>query len=236
MSMHRGTRLLYPSLMCMSSLHVARDLAILCRTFDAMHVDIMDGHFCKSIQLSPAFVGAIRPVCAVPIDVHLMVERPAEYLDELAAYGADSVTLHIEAIGRDAHRLIDRMRLAECRVGVALCPTTPLGAVEGLLSLVDMVTVLGVDPGFVGQELVASTPSRIRRLADLREELGADFIIQIDGGVRAQNLEMLASAGADCFVLGKAALFSRAQDLESACRSTASEFRRPEFVPGGGGE
>jgi D-allulose-6-phosphate 3-epimerase len=229
--MHRNMRLFHPSLMCMSSLHVARDLAVLCRTFDAMHVDIMDGHFCKSIHLSPAFVEAIRPVCTVPIDVHLMVEWPAEYLDELIAYGADSVTLHIEAIGRDAHRLIHRMRLAARGVGVALCPTTPLGAVEDLLSSIDMVTVLGVDPGFIGQELVASTPLRIRRLVDLREELGADFLIQIDGGVRAENIEMLANAGADCFVLGKGALFGRAPDLESACASTASAFRR---VAGGG--
>lgn len=221
------SRLLHPSLMCMSPLRVQQDLATLCTSFDAVHVDIMDGHFCKSIHLSPAFVEAIRPECTVPIDVHLMVEYPDDYLDDLIRAGADSITLHVETITGDAHRLIDKIRKAGCRAAVALRPTTPLAAVECLLPLIDMVTVLGVEPGFIGQELLPLTPARLRRLARLRDELGADFVIQADGGVRATTLDLLANAGADCFVLGRAALFGRSADLEAACRAAVIEFRRP---------
>ena len=219
-----GRRFLYPSLMCMSPLEVRKDLQILCRTFDGVHVDIMDGHFCKSIHLSPSFVEAIRSECDVPIDVHLMVDSPGDYLDQLVKCRVDSVTIHVETVVRDAHRLIYRMRESGLRVGVALCPATPVVAVEGLLSLVDMVTVLGVDPGFIGQPLIPATLSRIERLAALREDLGSEYVIQIDGGVRSWTFNSLARAGAECFVLGKGALFDRATTLESASELAAREF------------
>lgn len=221
-----NTRLLYPSLMCMSPLDIRRDLGVLCTTFDGVHVDIMDGHFCKSIHLSPAFVEAIRSECSVPIDVHLMVDTPGNYLDELAKYGADSVTVHVEAVVRDAHRVVEMGRASGLSVGLALCPTTPILAVEELLSLVDMVTVLGVDPGFIGQPLIPSTSGRIKRLVALRERLGAGFVIQVDGGVRSSNFGLLAEAGADCFVLGKGALFARNPSLEEASKLAAEEFRK----------
>ncbi|MBI3250222.1 MAG: ribulose-phosphate 3-epimerase [Deltaproteobacteria bacterium] len=220
-----NTPLLYPSLMCMSPLEVRRDLEVICRSFDGVHVDIMDGHFCKSIHLSPALVEAIRPECTVPIDVHLMVESPVDFLEDLARCGADSVTIHIESVVRDAHRMIDRLRALDVGVGIALCPTTPLSAVEDLLVLVDMVTVLAVDPGFIGQEMIPSTPSRVERLVTMREGLDADYLIQVDGGVRSANFFSLAKAGADCFVLGKGALFARRDNLEAACSATLAEFR-----------
>lgn len=194
------------------------------QNFDGVHVDIMDGHFCKSIHLSPSFVEAIRSECDVPIDVHLMVDSPGDYLDQLAMCGVDSVTIHIETVVRDAHRLLSRMRESRLRIGIALCPTTPVLAVEGLLPLVDMVTVLGVDPGFIGQPLIPSTLSRIERLAVLREDLGAEYVIQIDGGVRSGTFNSLAEAGAECFVLGKGALFDMATTLESASEWAVREF------------
>lgn len=225
-----STRLLYPSLMCMSPLEVRKDLRVLCRTFDGVHVDIMDGHFCRSIHLSPSFVEAIRTECELPIDVHLMVDAPGDYFDILAKSGANSVTIHIEAAVRNVHRLIYRMRELGLAVGIALCPATPVVAVEGLLSLVDMVTVLGVDPGFIGQSLVPSARLRIEHLAALREQVGGDYVIQIDGGVRSGNFESLAEAGAECFVLGKGALFDRAIDLEAAAELAQSEFRKSSVV------
>jgi ribulose-phosphate 3-epimerase len=209
----------------MSPLQVQEDLGILCQAFDAVHVDVMDGHFCKSIHLSPAFVAAIRPVCTVPIDVHLMVTEPSDYIGMLAECGADSVTIHVEVISRDAHRLIGEMRMLGLRVGVGLCPATPLSAITELLPLVDMVTVLGVDPGYVGQPLVPGTVSKIERLAALRNDMAAGFLIQVDGGVRSETLELLSSAGAEGFVLGMAALFGRGATLRSACASVLRDFR-----------
>jgi D-allulose-6-phosphate 3-epimerase len=228
MSVTLRAPLLYPSLMCMSPLDVRRDLKVLCKYFDAVHVDIADGHFCRSVQLSPGFVEAIRPECTVPIDVHLMVDVPSDFLGALARSGTDSVTIHVESAGRDANRLIAELRASDVDVGIAVCPTTPLSAIEELLRLVDMVTVLAVEPGFSGQQMSPSTLLRVERLVALRERSDTKFRIQVDGGVRSESLNGLISAGADCLVLGTA-LFARRGGFEAACGATLKEFR-PSFL------
>lgn len=202
------------------------------RHFNGLHVDIMDGHFCSNIALSPSFAAAIRDEWPGEIDVHLMVENPIDYLPELSSCGVDMITVHVESAARDVHRIIDRIRRLGIKAGIALCPTTPLTSIVSVLPLVDSVTILGVDPGFIGQEMLSTTPDRVRELAEISASVDGDRIVEIDGGVRTENLAVLATSGASQFVLGRGALFGRASILEVACATAVADF---EVLAGGAG-
>uniref|UniRef100_Q07U53 Ribulose-5-phosphate 3-epimerase n=1 Tax=Rhodopseudomonas palustris (strain BisA53) TaxID=316055 RepID=Q07U53_RHOP5 len=215
---------LLPSLMCLSPLDVRRDLETLCRYFDEVHVDIMDGHFCNSIHLSPSFVRAIRSVCSAKIDVHLMVENPEMYVDQLVLAGASSITFHVEAVPRSVNRLIARIRQHGVGVGLALCPSTSLQVLDDLLPKVDRITILGVDPGFVGQEISSGTTKRIQYASELRRVHHAHVDLCVDGGVRWTNWRELAASGADSLILGYGALFDKGESVQDACISVKNEF------------
>ena len=215
---------LLPSLMCMPLLEVKSDLEVLGEFFEEVHIDIMDGHFCESINLSPSYVREIRPIWRGTIDVHLMVDRPGIYLDELLAAGADSIVFHLESVPTSVNRLIEKVRSAGTRVGIAVCPSTPIHSVDELLSSIDRITVLGVDPGYIGQSMLPSTLKRVQYVADACKSLKSKCEVCVDGGVRWENWHGLAAAGASSLVVGRGALFDRGATIRDACVAANAAF------------
>ena len=177
---------------------------------DRIHVDVMDGHFVPNISFGPATVAAIRRVTHRPLDVHLMISQPSRYVEQFLAGGADSVTLHVE-IDEPKEPILRAIRAADRAAGLAVSPQTPIDALEPYRGLVDIVMVMGVNPGFGGQALITECVAKIARAREFLADrpLGE---VHIDGGVNRDNAELLGAAGVDILVAGSA-LYRRGRDL-----------------------
>lgn len=168
---------------------------------DWVHVDVMDGHFVPNITFGPAMCAAIRPHIKRVMDVHLMIAPVDPYITAFADAGADVITAHVEA-GPHIHRTLQAIRAAGVKAGVALNPGTPVNAIEPILDDIDLVCIMGVNPGFGGQSFIASTVERTRAI---RAMIGSrDVHVEIDGGVDPKTGAQLAEAGADVLVAGSA--------------------------------
>lgn len=202
--------------MCMNLMELKNQIEVLNTKADFLHVDIMDGHFVKNITLSPMFIEQIKSHAKPPIDAHLMVENPTDFIDMLAKAGADYITLHAETINKDAFRTIAHIRSKNCKVGVVLNPATPLSYTAHYLDLIDKLTILTVDPGFAGQKFIANMLDKISEAKKIREEKGYSYLIEIDGSCNENTFERLAKAGGEVFILGSSCLFNLDSDLEKA--------------------
>ncbi|BCB96967.1 ribulose-phosphate 3-epimerase [Dissulfurispira thermophila] len=170
---------------------------------DMLHLDIMDGHFVPNITIGPAFVEAIRKISNIPLDVHLMIEEPDKFLRDFIKAGADYITVHIEA-SVHLHRTVQWIKESGVKAGVSLNPATPLWSLDHILSDIDMVLLMSVNPGFGGQEFIPCVLDKIRALRSLINERGLNVIIEVDGGIKPDNAKEVASAGADILVMGSA--------------------------------
>jgi ribulose-phosphate 3-epimerase len=171
-----------------------------------LHVDVMDGHFVPNLTVGPLVVNALRPLCAktgTSLDVHLMVEDPERYLADFASAGADVLTVQVEACVH-LHRTIQAIKELGVRAGVTLNPGTPLGALEAILSDVDLVMIMSVDPGFAGQGYIPASTARIRRLRASLDALGSKAWLEVDGGIKPDNAAEVVAAGASVLVAGSA--------------------------------
>lgn len=170
---------------------------------DYIHVDVMDGHFVPNITIGPLIVEAIRPVTKLPLDVHLMIENPDQYIEAFIKAGADIITVHQEACVH-LHRTIMMIKEQGVKAGVVLNPATPVGLIEEILPELDMVLLMTVNPGFGGQRFIPSVLKKVEELSRLREALELDFEIEIDGGVNIETAGLCTNAGADVLVAGSA--------------------------------
>lgn len=170
---------------------------------DALHLDVMDGHFVPNLSFGPPLIRSLRPATSLFFDAHLMVSRPADYLEDLRRAGADLITFHVEADG-DPAALIRAIRGLGLRAGISLKPGTPAGAVIPYLADLDLVLVMTVEPGFGGQRFREDMMPKLRTLADLRRSGGFSFVLQVDGGINRETIGTAAAAGATCFVAGSA--------------------------------
>ena len=170
---------------------------------DWLHLDIMDGHFVPNISYGPGLVKALKPHCALPFDVHLMIAPVDPYLAAFAEAGAQVISLHPEA-GPHLHRSLQTIRALGCKAGVVLNPATPVSAIENVLDLLDLILVMTVNPGFGGQSFLTSQLRKIAALRQMIDASGREIALQVDGGVTVQTAPRCLEAGADVLVAGTA--------------------------------
>ncbi|OXS63301.1 ribulose-phosphate 3-epimerase [Rossellomorea vietnamensis] len=170
---------------------------------DYIHVDVMDGHFVPNITLGPMIVKAIRPLTSLPLDVHLMIENPSQYIEAFADAGADYITVHVEA-DPHLHRTIQMIKGKGVKAGVVLNPGTPAESIRPVLQDVDMVLLMTVNPGFGGQSFIPSVVPKIKQIREWANEVNPSLEIEVDGGINPETAAVCAEAGADVFVAGSA--------------------------------
>jgi ribulose-phosphate 3-epimerase len=168
-----------------------------------IHVDIMDGHFVPNITIGPPVVKSLRKATRLPLDCHLMIENPDQYIGEFAEAGADWISVHQEAC-RHLNRSLNLIKSHGCRAGVVINPATPVETLSEVLDFVDYVLVMSVNPGFGGQKFIPETLHKIRKLAEIRTERGYAYRIEVDGGVAMETVAEVVRAGAEILVAGNA--------------------------------
>lgn len=166
---------------------------------DLIHLDVMDGHFVPNISIGAPVIAAIKKVCSVPFDVHLMISNPFDYIDDFADAGADIITFHTEC-DSDTDKTLDKILAAGCKAALAVKPATPIEEVYPYLEKLSMVLVMTVEPGFGGQSFMESTMPKIIKLRERCPEID----IQVDGGINSETVKIAGQAGANVFVAGSA--------------------------------
>lgn len=170
---------------------------------DWIHVDVMDGHFVPNITIGPMIVEAVKRVTSLPIDVHLMIENPQNYIESFSKAGADYISIHVEE-GYHLDRNLNLIRECGAKPSIAINPSTPLSTLEHGLEIAEMVLLMTVNPGFGGQKFVPYCKEKIHQLRKIIDQSGRNILLEIDGGVKPDNIEELSKLGADVFVAGSA--------------------------------
>jgi ribulose-phosphate 3-epimerase len=168
-----------------------------------IHVDIMDGHFVPNLTIGPPVVKSLRKVTKLPLDCHLMIENPDEFIPAFADAGADWISVHQEAC-RHLNRTLHLIKSDDCQAGVVINPATPVDALTEVLDIVDYVLVMSVNPGFGGQQFIPGVVHKIKRLAQIRSQRGLNYRIEVDGGVALDTVSDVVRAGAEILVAGNA--------------------------------
>lgn len=213
-----------PSLMCMDLANFREQIAFIDQHADYFHIDIMDGHFVPNLTLSPFFVSQVKKLANKPLDCHLMVTRPQDYISQLAQAGADMITLHPETLNGQAFRLIDEIRRLDMKVGLILNPETPVEAMKYYIHKADKITVMTVDPGFAGQPFIPEMLEKITELKAWRERENLQYEIEIDGSCNTATYERLIAAGADVFIVGSSGLFNHADNISDAWKMMSTQI------------
>jgi ribulose-phosphate 3-epimerase len=170
---------------------------------DLIHVDVMDGRFVPNLTIGPIVVQAVRAATKLPLDVHLMIVEPERYVDDFRKAGADSISVHVEA-SPHLHRTLQHIRSTGAKASVALNPATPLSAIEWVLEDLSMVLLMSVNPGFGGQSYIPQVTRKVRELHEIIRAAGLEVDIEVDGGIKPENIAEVAAAGANVFVAGSA--------------------------------
>ncbi len=168
---------------------------------DLIHVDVMDGHFVPNITIGPLVVAGLKKLTSMPLDVHLMIEKPERYVEAFAQAGSSWITVHAEVCPRLSY-MIKKLRRLKVRPGVVLNPSTPLKTLYPVLGEVDLVLLMSVNPGFGGQSFIPSTLKKIGRLRKIVDQNHYLLEIEVDGGIKVENIGEVSKAGGDIFVLG----------------------------------
>ena len=170
---------------------------------DLVHLDIMDGHFVPNITFGAPVIKKLRKVTKIPFDVHLMIKNPENYIKDFVDAGADIITVHEESTIH-LHRVIQQIKSYGVKAAVALNPSTPLESLEYVIDDLDMVLIMTVNPGFGGQSFIPQTKEKIKKLKKMIEEKGLEIDIQVDGGIKLDNIKEVVECGANIIVAGSA--------------------------------
>ena len=197
-------KILSPSILSADLSNIKTQLDLLKKmSIRNLHVDVMDGAFVPSISFGMPYIKSLRKHTDLVLDVHMMVEEPDRYVEEMCKSGADIITVHAEAC-KHLDRTVNHIKSFGVAVGVALNPSTPIVMLDEILPFIDMVLVMSVNPGFAGQAFIPYTVQKIARLRHIKKDNKLDFSIQVDGGVNAETLPIVLEAGADNIVAGSA--------------------------------
>ncbi|HVC93391.1 MAG TPA: ribulose-phosphate 3-epimerase [Pirellulales bacterium] len=196
---------------------------------DAIHIDVMDGHFVPRMTIGPLVVEAIRPRTQLPFEAHLMIESPERFIGEFAKAGADLITVHQEACVH-LQRVVEQIKGLNKRAGVAINPATPIGTLEEILPFVDLVLVMTVNPGDGGQSFIATMPRKIAAMRQMIEKAQFNIELEVDGGIHRETAPCAVRAGANVLVAGSAVFNSRDEVAEAIkllrqCASTPAKER-----------
>jgi ribulose-phosphate 3-epimerase len=196
-----GTIEIVPSILSADFARLADEIAMVSSAGVSMvHLDVMDGHFVPNITIGPPVIAKLRKCSSLVFDAHLMIAEPGKYAERFIESGADHITFHIE-VADEPQRLIDKLHNLGCSAGICLNPETPVEVIEGVGPLCDMVLVMTVRPGFGGQEFM---PEAAKKISRVREIVGPDIRIEVDGGIDPQTTPIVVSYGADTLVAGNA--------------------------------
>ncbi|TVR41508.1 MAG: ribulose-phosphate 3-epimerase [Bacteroidia bacterium] len=196
--------LVAPSLLAANFLRLENDVLMVNESHaDLFHVDVMDGHFVPNISFGFSIIKQIKSIARKPLDVHLMISNPDQYLNDFKEAGADWLSVHYETCPH-LHRSIQQIKALGMKAGVVINPHNNVELLQGILPFVDYVLLMSVNPGFGGQGFIESTYSRIRTLKQMKEALNPDLLIEVDGGVDTVNATKLVKEGADIIVAGSA--------------------------------
>jgi ribulose-phosphate 3-epimerase len=188
---------------------------------DYIHIDVMDGHFVPNITIGPLVVQAIRPWTRLPLDVHLMITGPELFIPQFVEAGADILTVHAEACPH-LHRVVQQIKEAGAKAGVAINPATPVSAIEEVLPDLDQVLVMTVNPGFGGQAFIPGTVEKIRQVRSMLDQRGLPAELEVDGGIGAATADTVVRAGARVLVAGSAVYNPDSTVAEAIARIRAS--------------
>ena len=190
---------------------------------DLIHFDVMDNHYVPNLTVGPLVCEALKPHCTVPIDVHLMVKPVDRIVPDFAKAGASIISFHPEAT-EHVDRTLSLIRAEGCKAGLVFNPATPLDHLDHVMDKVDLVLIMSVNPGFGGQAFIASSLAKVKAARERIDRAGRDIWLEVDGGVKADNIAAIATAGADTFVAGSAVF--GAKDRREAIRRIREELSR----------
>jgi ribulose-phosphate 3-epimerase len=206
--MPRAT-LIAPSILAADFARLAEEVAAVERAgADLLHIDVMDGHFVPNLTIGPPIVAALRKVTKLPLDVHLMITNADAFIAEFAEAGADYLTVHVEACPH-LHRTVQLIKEHGVKAGVTLNPATSLSTIEEIIPDVDLVLIMSVNPGFGGQTFIASCLQKTASARAMLDRIGSHALLEVDGGVKIDNVSQILAAGADVLVAGSAIFSSR---------------------------
>ena len=212
--------LLGASLACANFLNLENDLKELESSgVDYIHYDVMDGHFVPNYALNTDLVKIVKEVTSLPVNVHMMISNPSDFIDVFLGVGCDSLSFHQETTPH-TQRLIDKIKTHGVKAGLAVNPATPLNTLDCILPELDFILIMTVNPGFSGQKLVPSTIKKIRDCSRMLEENGLDIPIQVDGNVSFENIPLMVEAGASMLVGGTSSIFVKELDIREAVYRT----------------
>ncbi|MGM0378280.1 MAG: ribulose-phosphate 3-epimerase [Bacillota bacterium] len=195
---------LSPSILSADFLDLKQDIKVLEENkVEYLHIDVMDGHFVPNITMGPVILDSINKETDMILDVHLMIDNPSDYIEDFVNKGADILTVHYES-SPHIHRLIQMIKSFDIKAGVSINPGTPVNVLEEIITEVDLVLIMSVNPGFGGQKFIESSLEKIAYIDNIRKQLDLDFKIQVDGGIKDYNVLDVANVGVDLVVAGSA--------------------------------
>jgi ribulose-phosphate 3-epimerase len=193
-----------PSILSADFARLADEVAAVERAgADLLHIDVMDGHFVPNLTIGPPIVESLRKVTKLPLDVHLMITNADAFIPEFARAGANYLTVHVEACPH-LHRTIQSIKELRVKAGVTLNPATPVHSLQEILAEVDLVLIMSVNPGFGGQKFIDSCLAKVKAVRQMLDRIGSHALLEVDGGVKAENAAQVLEAGADVLVAGSA--------------------------------
>lgn len=208
--------MLAPSMGCCNLFDFENQVRYIDAHADFLHIDIKDGNYVKTFGVGPDFMAVLKGIVTTPMDAHLMVKHPQDYIEACAEAGAEYITPHTDCIESDAFVTLNKIISLGCKAGIALNPAAPLEGIRHYLPLLSKVTIMIVDAGYAGQKVIPQMYDKIRTLVQWRKEMGLNFLIEADGSMNAGVYAPLYEAGADVVVLGPPALWNKDSDIKKA--------------------
>ncbi|MBK7629967.1 MAG: ribulose-phosphate 3-epimerase [Ignavibacteriales bacterium] len=201
-------KLLAPSILSADLSNLAQQIRLVEMSgADWIHCDIMDGHFVPNITFGPVIVKAAKKSTRLPLDVHLMIKNPDNYLEDFRNAGADIISVHFEEVVH-LNRTVNRIKELGAKAGVVINPSTPVASLKDIAEYIDLLLIMTVNPGFGGQSFISNSERRIAEAVELKKSLSANFLIEVDGGINRHTIKSVSKAGCDVFVAGSSIFHS----------------------------